>query len=141
MKTLDCLKGSKSKGVFDFDAKFLKNYKLILCKPLTHLINLSITNSYFPSSWKAPVVTLILKTGNRTLTSNYRPISILPIVSKITEKVVCDQLVSHLNKVNLLCTQCSLASENITRQKQQIVFLWNKSKVYLIKVVSSELCF
>lgn len=98
MKTLDCLKGSKSKDVFDFDAKFLKNYKLILCKPLTHLINLSITNSYFPSSWKAAVVTPILKTGDRTLTSNYRPISILPIVSKITEKVVCDQLVSHLNE-------------------------------------------
>ncbi len=103
LKIFDNLKGSRSKDVYDIDARFFKTYKSSLCKPLTHLINLSITNSYFPSCWKAAVVIPIFKAGDRTLPSNYRPISILPIASKIAERVVCDQLVSHLNEseVNL----------------------------------------
>lgn len=103
LKIIDNLKGSRSKDVYDTDAQFFKTYKSIFCKPLTHLINLSITNSYFPNCWKAAVVTPIFKADDRTLTSNDRPISILPIASKIAERVVCDQLVSYLNEseVNL----------------------------------------
>ncbi len=46
LKIFDNLKGSRSKDVYDIDARFFKTYKSSLCKPLTHLINLSITNSY-----------------------------------------------------------------------------------------------
>jgi len=54
-KIIDNLKGSKSKDVYDIDARFFKTYKSIFCKPLTHLTNLSITNSYFPNCWKAAI--------------------------------------------------------------------------------------
>ncbi len=43
-------------------------------------------------------MTPVFKSGERTVPSNYRPISILPIASKLAEKVVCDQLVPHLNE-------------------------------------------
>ena len=67
---------------------------------INFLINLSIRNSYFPSSWKTAVVIPVFKSGERNTPSNYRPISILPVASKIAEKIVCDQLVSPLNEGN-----------------------------------------
>lgn len=104
MKIFDNLKGSRSKDVYDIDARFLKTYKSSLCKPLTHLTYLSITGPCWllaPSCWKAAVVIPILEAGDRTLQSNYIPISILPIASKIAERVVCDQLICHLYESEL----------------------------------------
>ncbi len=61
------------------------------------MVNLSIKQCYFPSAWKSAVITPIFKTGDPVNVTNYRPISILPVVSKVTEKGVCNQLVEHLN--------------------------------------------
>ena len=48
--------------------------------------------SIFPDDWKKAKVTPIFKAGDRSEVGNYRPISILPIVSKIMERAVHDQL-------------------------------------------------
>lgn len=50
-----------------------------------------------PSSWKIARVTPVFKSGNNTKSENYRPISILPVISKIAEKWVAAQLTQHLN--------------------------------------------
>ena len=49
-------------------------------------MNLSISSGKFPSSWKAAKITPIFKSGSRSVPKNYRPISVLPIVSKLLEK-------------------------------------------------------
>ena len=49
-------------------------------------MNLSISSEKFPSSWKAAKITPIFKSGSRSVPKNYRPISVLPIVSKLLEK-------------------------------------------------------
>ena len=76
---------------------FVKKNAEVLCTPITHLINLSIRQYIFPNIWKSAIVTPIYKAGNQTDIANYRPISILPIISKIMENVVTEQLVDFLN--------------------------------------------
>ena len=60
--------------------------------PLTYIYNLSFTSGIFPEKLKISRVTPIHKTGKKTLFKNYRPISILPVFSKILEKLVNDRL-------------------------------------------------
>ena len=79
------------------DTTFLKTYKDALAGPIVHLINLSIRQCIFPNIWKTAVVTPIFKAGDQTNVANYRPISILPVVSKVAEKWVAQQLTAHLN--------------------------------------------
>ena len=55
------------------------------------LLNLSIRHSVVPTKWK------VFKSGSKSEINNYRPISILPVISKITEKWVAKQLVEHLS--------------------------------------------
>ena len=69
---------------------------------LLHLINTSIRSSVFPSSWKLAHVVPLHKSGSRDEAANYRPISILPVLSKVCEKVVCTQLTSYLSSSHVL---------------------------------------
>lgn len=96
------LPNSKSDDIFRMNSCFLRKYKDVLVKPLTHLVNLSIRTSTFPSAWKQGIITPVFKSGSKDSMSNYRPISILPVLSKIIEKVVVVQLSDHLEARQLL---------------------------------------
>ena len=71
---------------------------------ITLAINTSLTSGVVPSAFKAAIVRPILKKAGSDpeLLSNYRPISLLPFLSKVLEKVVAKQLTAHLEKNNLL---------------------------------------
>ena len=104
---LDIINNLKSKNTYGFDrlsSKFLKKYKNQLTKPLTFLINQSLNSGIFPDQLKIAKVLPIYK--NTELDDNdlnsYRPISILPTISKIFEKVVHFQLYNYLSIHNLL---------------------------------------
>ena len=71
-------------------------------KPITHLVNLSIIVGKFPQSWKQAIITPIFKAGAKDQACNYRPISILPALSKILEKAVTEQLIDHLESNGLI---------------------------------------
>ena len=91
------LKNSNAKDAFGLSTTFLKQHKDSLVRPITHLINLSFKHAHVPAVWKVAAITPIFKSGKKTDPSNYRPISILPIVSKVAEKWVNKQLIKHLN--------------------------------------------
>ena len=88
-------------------------YALRQCFPvigphILHLVNSSVTPCVFPSSWKLATVIPIHKSGSRVHPNNFRPILILPVLSKICEKVVCNQLSSHLDSSHILASsQCA----------------------------------
>ena len=67
-----------------------------------HLLNLSISTNSFPNHWKIAKVTPLHKGGARNDINNYRPISVLPILSKILEKHVASSLSVFLRDNNLL---------------------------------------
>ena len=70
---------------------------------LTHTFNLCLAQGIFPSCFKKAIVVPIFKSGNRFLFNNYRPIVLLPILSKVLEKIAYDQLSSYLAEEELLC--------------------------------------
>lgn len=65
-------------------------------------MNKSIDKSILPSVFKTAVITPVYNSGSKNEISNYRPISILPIASKILEKAIIEQLTNHLDCNNLL---------------------------------------
>ena len=69
---------------------------------LTHVIHLSITHCVVPDAWKSAIVKPLFKDGDRTVCLNYRSISILPACSKISEKIVHNQVYDYITHHNIL---------------------------------------
>ena len=85
--------------------KLLKMAGDIVVPSLTQIFTKSISTGVFPTEWKLARVSPIFKKGKRDDPNNYRPISIIPTVAKIFEKIVYDHLCEYLNDNNLL-THC-----------------------------------
>ena len=93
---------SKAAGLENLSGNFLKEGAKVLAKPITDLYNLSIISGKFPDSCKLAMLKSIYKKGSLTEASNYRSISLLPLISKVTEKVIYNQTGVFLNSRNLL---------------------------------------
>jgi len=87
---------SKATGADKISARMLKVTVSYITSSLTKLFNLSIRTCLFPQSWKCARVVPIPKGGDPSNTTNYRPISILPILSKLLEKHVHSIIFDHL---------------------------------------------
>ena len=99
---LDSFDPRKSTGLDDVSPRFLKDGATVLAEPLCHIINMSILTETVPSELKKAKVIPLFKKGSRLDPGNYRPVSILSAISKVLERAVNSQLVSHLNSRNLL---------------------------------------
>lgn len=95
------MKNSTSCGADGLCVRFIKQCIDSLCHVITHIVNSSLTNHTVPDSWKLALVHPIQKTAKSTDVSNYRPISILPTIAKITERVVYEQLFSYFTAHHL----------------------------------------
>ena len=102
LKIIRNLKNSKSTGTDDIDTYVVKLVADEIVAPLTHIINISIQRSIFPSMWKHAKVVPLLKKGDPLIPKNYRPVALLPIFSKILERVVFNQLVRYLDSNSLI---------------------------------------
>ena len=102
LEQLFSLKVNKAIGLDNISARLLKCGAQSISHSITKLINLSIRSGKFPGIWKCSKVTALFKSGDRTNATNYRPISILPTLSKILERVIHSQLYEHLASNNLL---------------------------------------
>ena len=87
---------AKSTGPDKISAIMLRSTAVLIAPSLTKLFNLSITSGRFPTDWKCARITPIFKSGDSALASNYRPISILPIVSKVLERHIYTLLFDFL---------------------------------------------
>ena len=96
------LKRNKAVGPDDLPPGFLKDIAESIAKPFTHIVNLSLKTSEIPLDFKIANITPLFKSRSVKVTDNYRPISVLPIMSKILEKVVHDQLIRYLEENQLL---------------------------------------
>ena len=74
----------------------------VLAPSITFMIDKSIETGGFPSTCKNAKVSPIFKTGDKDDVNNYRPISILPTISKVIEKWIEIKLMSYLDEYSLL---------------------------------------
>jgi hypothetical protein len=74
----------------------VKNSIDLISKPLCEILNLSIENGIMPDQLKIARIVPIFKSGDNSLFSNYRPISVLPVFSKILEKAVYNRLMNYI---------------------------------------------
>ena len=93
---------TKATGCDKLSAKFLKDSAPEIATPFTYLINLSLKSSTVPNDFKIARVVPLFKKGNRNNEGNYRPVSILPVVSKILERVVYDQINTYLSNNEII---------------------------------------
>ena len=101
LENLEKLK-PKATGVDNISSRFLKDGANVLSLPITQLCNLSISTSSFPKLCKVAKLKPLYKKGSKNDPQNYRPISILPVVSKIIERVVHDQTNKFLADNNIM---------------------------------------
>lgn len=73
-----------------------------LVTPITHIINLSMAQGKVPKQMKIAQITPVYKSGNNDSINNYRPISVLPVLSKVLEKVVCKRIISFFDSNSIL---------------------------------------
>ena len=105
LSIINKLKSKNSSGRDEISNKLLKSIKDEIAKPLTIIINQSLKTGVFPDALKIAKVKPLYKKGDNFCLNNYRPISLLPTISKIFERVMFTQLYSYLNANNLLSEQ------------------------------------
>ena len=97
-KLLENLEIKKATGLDNLPPKLLK----LAAPSLTFIFNQSLSSGIVPLGWKLARVTPIFKKGKRQDANNYRPISIIPVVAKIFERIIYDQFYKYLNDNDLL---------------------------------------
>lgn len=102
MSTIINMKNSTACDVDDMQIKPVKYVADIIAIPLAHVFNLILSTGSFPKKMQTAKVILIFKGGDKNLPKNYRPISILPVFSKVIEKLIHARLSDFLTKHSLL---------------------------------------
>ena len=76
--------------------------KLYIAEPLTYIFNLCFLKGIFPNELKKSIVTPVYKKGDKSITENYRPISVINNIAKLLEMCMKSRLVKLLNDNELL---------------------------------------
>ena len=93
---------NKTVGMYNVPTFIFKELKYIISPILCNLFNTSLMIGQFPLSFKSAIVTPIFKSGNKSEIGSYRPISVLPILSKVFEKLMTKRLNKYLDKFSIL---------------------------------------
>ena len=103
IQSLDC---KKATGLDSISVRTVKELGSYLAAPLADLFNSSFLQGIFPNHFKLGKISAVHKKGSRLDINNYRPVTVLPVLSKIIEKIMFTRLNNFLNEKNLIsCKQ------------------------------------
>ena len=121
-KTLTLPKAPGSDGI---SASILKNCASIIAPSVATLFNTTIKTGHLPKQFKKATIAPVFKSGDKHVAANYRPIFLLPIPSKVLEKVIASQLKSYLKEHSLLpVEQFAFRDRHVT--EDALVYTVNK---------------
>ena len=119
LKITSSLKSSTSSAVDGISSKLLKK----IIDVLIHIFNWSLSTGIVPSKLKTAKVNPVFKSGNKHKFTNYRPISILPSISKLLEKVVYNRIYDFITNHRILSpNQLGFRKKNTLRIWQSTIF-------------------
>ncbi|VDP92339.1 unnamed protein product [Echinostoma caproni] len=95
---LQCLKRNSSPRVDNIHSQTLINLASNLAQPLSKLFQPMFNKTALPKTWKQAIISPIFKGGCRSDPANYRPVTLLPVLSQVMESVVVDNVMNHLEK-------------------------------------------
>lgn len=102
LKTIMTLKLGKSPGADDITSELLREIDQFIAEPLVFIINKCFETGVFPDRLKTAVIKPIFKSGDKTICSNYRPISLISNIAKIVEKILTSRIVEYLDKFQII---------------------------------------
>ena len=95
---------SKATGLNNISAKIIRECADLISVSLCDLFNKSLLSGIFPDDWKCARVTPLFKQGEASDLNNYRPISVISVIAKVFERIVCDQLYNFLSNEDIIST-------------------------------------
>lgn len=135
-KLLEAIKTDKATGPDGIPGQFLKSFAKDLAPVLCFIFQQSLNTGQVPSDWRLANITPIFKKGDKSTPSNYRPVSVTSICSKLIEHIIFSQIMHHYDTNNVLhdsqhgfragrsCeTQLIMTAEDLARsldQKDQV---------------------
>ena len=105
IQVIDRLKNKSSKGIDGISNNLIKTAKYVFAKPLTLIINQMLSSRIFPEQLKVSKIIPLHKANDKMFSTNYRPIALLPSISKIFEYILLEQLTSHFVENKLISPQ------------------------------------
>ena len=99
---LSKLSKSKATGLDKISCRLLRECSDLIAESLSLIFNRSIIMGIFPNEWKCAKVVPIHKQGKRNCVDNYRPISIIPTVAKVFERLIYDQVFQYITEKKIL---------------------------------------
>ena len=96
VRRLQALKANTSPGADGITPLILKKCAHQLSQPLTHMFIHSFSQGRLPAEWKLSIISPIHKGGSRSNAANYRPVSLLPVVSKVMEREISETIKRYM---------------------------------------------
>lgn len=128
-KTLKKVKRNKSPGPDGLHPRVILEVADVLVEPLWIIFNNSLEKHQVPSEWKLANITAIFKKGDKSDPSNYRPVSLTSILSKVMEKIVRENIMKHMSYNNLFSKKQYgfLPGRSTVLQLIQVLDEWTES--------------
>ena len=102
MKRISTMKQTGAVGHDTISTQVLKKFSQVLAPHITKVINLSIMTSTYPQTWKYGIISPVPKSGDLSVDKNWRPVTLLPVLSKILEGILNAQLKRHMELHRIL---------------------------------------
>ena len=139
IKAIHDLPADKAAGIDCISAIMIKKSAAVIALILAELCNRSLSKGVFPECWKTALIIPVHKKGDPFDIANYRPISLLPLFSKILEKLALSQLSCYLSDGNLLSNKqhgfrCRRSTETALGHLSGLISEAKKKKLHTILV-------
>ncbi|CAH1269255.1 Hypp4131 [Branchiostoma lanceolatum] len=105
LEQLQSLRVDKSPGIDGVHPRVLKETADVIVGPLTRIFQTSINEGKLPDMWREACITPIYKKGDKSDPANYRPVSLTSVPCKMLERIIVNELITHIRNNDLTCEQ------------------------------------